>query len=143
MIRRVEFGKDSASSEIGAARSLRSAPTARFAEVLENVSHDGSAALDRAPRPVRFSAHALQRLADRQIAPTSGEHAQIGRALDKAESKGARESLLLTDRFALVVNVRNRTVITALARQELGDAVFTNIDSAVVVGAQSPPPSLS
>jgi len=46
--------------------------------------------------------------------------------------------LLLMDRLALVVSVPNRTVITVVPREELQDAVFTNIDSAVLV--QDPAP---
>jgi flagellar operon protein len=34
---------------------------------------------------------------------------------------------------ALVVSVKNRTVVTALDRQSMQGNVFTNIDSAVVV----------
>jgi flagellar operon protein len=53
--------------------------------------------------------------------------------VDKAEAKGAKESLVLVDDVALVVSVKNRTVITAVDRQHLKENVFTNIDSAVVV----------
>ena len=39
---------------------------------------------------------------------------------------------MLVDRVAMVVAVRNRTVVTALPHDEAGPAVFTNIDSAVI-----------
>lgn len=88
---------------------------------------------------VRFSAHALRRLDSRKIEITPAERSIIEQGVQKAAEKGARESLLLTDRFALVVSVRNRTVITVAHNDELGDGVFTNIDSAVICGRGDSP----
>jgi flagellar operon protein len=53
--------------------------------------------------------------------------------IEKAAQKGAKESLVMIDDIALVVSVRNRTVITAVDQQHLKENVFTNIDSAVIV----------
>ncbi|MBX7257138.1 MAG: hypothetical protein K1Y02_12315 [Candidatus Hydrogenedentes bacterium] len=86
---------------------------------------------------VKFSAHATQRLRDRNIALTSADENRLSQAVDQAQAKGARESLILMDRLALVVNVPNRTVITALPQGETQNAVFTNIDSAVVVAGET------
>jgi flagellar operon protein len=83
---------------------------------------------------VKFSAHAMRRLDSRNIQITSAERTIIEQGVQKAADKGAKESLLLTDRFALVVSVRNRTVITVAHNDELNDGVFTNIDSAVICG---------
>ena len=60
----------------------------------------------------------------------------------RAAEKGARESLLVTDRFALVVSVKNRTVITVTHSDELDGGVFTNIDSAVVCRGATAAPGL-
>jgi flagellar operon protein len=90
----------------------------------------------RTAREVKFSAHALQRLRERNIALTPTDKARIERGLDLAASKGARETLLLPDRLALVASVPSRTVITAVPRYDGEDAVFTNIDSVVVVGSR-------
>ncbi len=81
---------------------------------------------------IKFSAHALKRLESRQIALGSQEMALLKEAVNKAEAKGAKESLILMDRLALVVSVKNRTVITAVDESSLKDNVFTNIDSAVI-----------
>ena len=86
---------------------------------------------------VKFSAHASQRLADRRIALTQSDEASLSRAVDKAAAKGARETLLLMDKLAFVVSVPNRIVITAMPQHELGDTVFTNIDSAIVVAPEA------
>lgn len=82
---------------------------------------------------VRFSAHAQKRLADRHIALSETDRAQIARSADLAASKGAREALVLMDRLALVVGVPSRTVITVMEPQDGAPAVFTHIDSVVMM----------
>jgi flagellar operon protein len=82
---------------------------------------------------LKFSVHALKRLESRQIALDNREMALLKDAVNRAEAKGAKESLILMDRLALVVSVKNRTVITALDDHSLKDNIFTNIDSAVIV----------
>jgi flagellar operon protein len=82
---------------------------------------------------VKFSQHAIQRLSSRNIQLDHGDLAKISGAVDKAAQKGARDSLILMDNLALVVSVKNRTVITAMDGANIRDNVFTNIDSAVIV----------
>jgi flagellar operon protein len=82
---------------------------------------------------VKFSQHAIQRLSSRNIQLDGGALARISGAVDKAAQKGARDSLILMDNLALVVSVKNRTVITAMDGANIRDNVFTNIDSAVIV----------
>ncbi len=80
---------------------------------------------------VKFSKHAQMRLDSRNIKISDAQKQKISRALDKAEEKGVKDSLVMVDDIALVVNVRNRTVITAVNSNELKENVFTNIDGAV------------
>jgi len=63
---------------------------------------------------------------------------RIARSTDDAMAKGAKESLVLMDRLALIVGVPNRTVITVMEPAEQGNTVFTNIDSVVVVAKDDP-----
>lgn len=81
---------------------------------------------------LRWSAHAVQRLAQRQITVTPEVQARLEGAVDKLAGKGGRESLVMVDQMAFVVSVPNRTVITAVDRAGMKDQVFTNIDSAVL-----------
>jgi len=81
---------------------------------------------------VRFSKHALARLAQRNIALDPTDLHRLGSAVARARAKGARESLVLLDDLALVVSVRNQTVITATDGARRRENVFTNIDSAVI-----------
>lgn len=84
-------------------------------------------------KQVKFSKHAEMRLKDRDIDLSESQIAKITIAVNKAEQKGVKDSLILMDTFAFVVNIRNRTVITAASKDELKENVFTNIDGAVVV----------
>ncbi|MBI5095113.1 MAG: hypothetical protein HZB26_22090 [Candidatus Hydrogenedentes bacterium] len=116
--------------EISASRSATTG--AAFGQVFANELRERG--------QVRFSAHAAQRLQDRNLQLTASDQARIAGAVDTAASKGSRETLLLTDRMALVVSVPNRTVITVVPTNDLKNTVFTNIDSAIVVpgDAQAP-----
>lgn len=110
--------------------------TSSTAKAAQRQARDGEAfqaALQEAQRSVRFSAHAQARLQSRHIALDAEAMHRVESAVDKAAEKGARESLLLMDDVALIVSVRNRTVITAIDRDNLKENVFTNIDSAVVL----------
>lgn len=80
---------------------------------------------------VKFSAHAAERLRGRNLSPD--EMSRINRGLERAAGKGSKDSLLLLPDLALVVNVPNRTVVTAVGGDRLKEGVFTNIDSAVII----------
>ena len=82
---------------------------------------------------LKFSAHAKERLALRNIQLSADDIARITDAVNKAAAKGARQSLLVMDNQAFIVSVTNRTVITALDGGSMKENVFTNIDSAVIV----------
>ncbi len=82
--------------------------------------------------PVHFSKHAQQRLEKRAISLGPEQGQRLAKAVDAAAARGARQSLVVLDGVALVVNVQNRTVVTALGATSGSNRVFTNIDSAVV-----------
>lgn len=82
---------------------------------------------------VRFSHHAENRLQQRGIRMDAERLEQLESAVNKAKAKGAKESLILFRDVALIVNVANRTVVTAMDGQQMKDNVFTQIDSAVVI----------
>ncbi|MDE6914138.1 MAG: flagellar protein, partial [Lachnospiraceae bacterium] len=51
----------------------------------------------------------------------------------KAGEKGIRESLVLVDELAFIVNTKNNMVITAMDQTETDENIFTNIDGAVII----------
>lgn len=80
---------------------------------------------------LRFSKHAAGRLADRNIELTSGQMERLSNGARKAGEKGIQESLVVLDGLAFIVNIPNKTVVTAMEQAETQDNVFTNIDGAV------------
>ena len=79
---------------------------------------------------LKFSKHANERLAKRNIDLSKEQVARLEYGTNKAREKGIKESLVMVDNLAFIVNVKNNTVITAVNDTE--DAVFTNIDGAVI-----------
>lgn len=84
-------------------------------------------------RPLTFSAHAQQRLSARSITLTPKDVSDLEAAVAKARAKGAQDSLILSDKAAFVVSVRNNIVVTAVDRDHLKENVFTKIDSAIII----------
>jgi len=80
---------------------------------------------------VKLSKHAQQRLESRDINLSENEMNRINTAVQQAEAKGAKDSLVMMDDTAFVVNIPNRTVITAMSLASSNENVFTNIDSVV------------
>ncbi|MCL2398208.1 MAG: flagellar biosynthesis protein [Defluviitaleaceae bacterium] len=94
-----------------------------FRKVLDDALHKQES--------VHFSKHANMRLIDRQITLTGEQMNRVEAGLSRANAKGIRDSLVLVDDIALVVNVKSKTVITALGQGQ--ENVFSNIDGAVIV----------
>jgi flagellar operon protein len=82
--------------------------------------------------PLQFSRHALARVQRRGIELDASTLGRLSQGVQRAASKGSRDSLVLVDGTAFVVSVSNRTVITAVGSEHMKDNVFTNIDSAVI-----------
>jgi len=101
------------------------APKTQFSDILKK-RLDGLS-------DIKFSAHAAKRLVSRNINFSNEDLENLKNAVELAEKKGARESLVLLDNLALVVSIKNRTVITAVDGEHRKENVFTNIDSAVIV----------
>ena len=55
---------------------------------------------------------------------------RLSEGTDRARQKGIKESLIVVDELAFIVNVKNNTVVTAVGDSE--DKIFTNIDGAVI-----------
>jgi flagellar operon protein len=115
--------KTTPQAKLGAASA--STPQESFRQVLERQIQQS--------QPVQFSAHAKERMASRQMTLGTEEVGKITDAVDRAADKGSRNTLVIGDQYALIVNVPNRTVITAMNRAGMNENVVTNIDSTVFV----------
>ncbi len=81
---------------------------------------------------VKFSRHALSRMESRGIDFNQSQLERLQQAVAQVGAKGGRDSLVILDDTALVVSIKNDTVVTVVDREQLKNNVFTQIDSAVI-----------
>lgn len=81
---------------------------------------------------LKFSKHASQRLQTRSISLSGEQLSRLNEGAMRAGEKGIKDSLVLVDSYAFIVNVPNRTVVTAMDQGESKESAFTNIDGAVI-----------
>lgn len=82
---------------------------------------------------VTFSKHANERLASRNINLNDEQMNRLNKGVLQAKEKSIKESLVMMDNIAFIVNVKNNTVVTAMDQETNDSNVFTNIDGAVIV----------
>ena len=82
---------------------------------------------------LRFSKHASVRLQQRGIDLTDGQLERLMDGTRKAGQKGIKDSLVIVDELAFIVNVPNSTVVTAMDSKDAVENIFTNIDGAVIM----------
>lgn len=95
-----------------------------FSELLEKEQAAETGAL-------KFSKHANERLASRNIDLSDQQLERLETGAKKAQEKGIKESLVMVDDIAFIVNIKNNTVVTAV--NDSDDKIFTNIDGAVII----------
>lgn len=86
-----------------------------------------------AKEQLTISNHAKTRMEERNISIDSSKWKQISDKLQEANEKGVTNSLVFMNDAALLVSVKNNTVITALNRSEMESKLFTNINGAIVL----------
>ena len=82
---------------------------------------------------LKFSKHASQRLDDRNISIDTDLQNRLNQAVEMAHRKGLRDMVIIDNTNAFVVNVPNKTVITAMCGSEMKNNIFTNIDGVVMI----------
>ncbi|UYL08748.1 hypothetical protein B9G69_017030 [Bdellovibrio sp. SKB1291214] len=82
---------------------------------------------------VKFSNHAIERMGTRGISYSPDDISKLNDAVTRAAAKGSKDSLILMNDSALIVSVKNKTVVTVMDKTALKENVFTNIDSTVVI----------
>lgn len=92
-----------------------------FKEVLATKSKEG----------IQFSKHASMRLNSRNLKLSNNQIRRIEDGIKKAEQKGINDSLVLLDNIALLINIKSKTVVTAIINDI--EKVYSNIDGAVIV----------
>jgi len=84
-------------------------------------------------REIRFSKHADTRLKQRDITLTEEQLSRLSEGTYKAGQKGIKETLVLLDNMAFIVNTGNNIVVTAMDQSMNDENIFTNIDGAVII----------
>lgn len=97
-----------------------------FEEILKQQQIAGSSGL-------KFSKHASMRLQSRNIELSSEQKERLETGAEKAEAKGMKESLVIVDSYSFIVNVKSKTVVTAMDQKESTENIYTNIDGAVII----------
>ena len=82
---------------------------------------------------LKFSKHADSRLKQRDITLTQEQLSRLSEGTQKAGRKGIKESLVLMDNIAFIVNTQSNTVVTAMDKDMNEENIFTNIDGAVII----------
>ena len=82
---------------------------------------------------IRFTKHADARLMQRNIRLTNEQMTRLEEGTRKASDKGIKESLVLVDDLAFIVNTDKKMVITAIDQNSSEDNIYTNIDGAVII----------
>ncbi len=86
-----------------------------------------------APEGIKFSNHAVERMQSRGIAFNKDDMSKLSDAVGRAAAKGSKDTLVLMNDAALIVSVKNKTVVTVMDKAALKENVFTNIDSTIVM----------
>ena len=106
-------------------------------EGVEYILKDSMRACIRNPKEIiyllKFSKHASQRLMDRNINLSEEQLNRLEKGAMLSSQKGIKESLVLMDELAFIINTGNNTVVTAMQKDNEGENIYTNIDGAVLV----------
>ncbi len=87
--------------------------------------------LKKQDNKLNISAHAQQRMRERNIKLEESDMNVLKDAISDLEKRGARESLMLYKDMAFIASIRNRTIITTMNNNEMN--IVTNIDSTIIV----------
>lgn len=83
---------------------------------------------------IKISAHAQARMEKRGVHLTSTDTEKLTKLVDRMQEKGVRDALVyMNNSVAMVVSIKNRTVITAVDDASARENIFTNIDSAAIL----------
>ena len=82
---------------------------------------------------IALSLHAAKRLKERNMNVDSNEFLKLKEAMTKLKGKGGRDSLVITEKGAYIVDVGNNKIVTAMDKESMSENVFTKIDSTLIM----------
>ncbi len=92
-------------------------------KIEEKPIHDG----------IHLSTHAIKRLEERKIDFIGDEFLKVKNAMEKIREKGGSNSLIVSDKAAYIVDVKNNKLVTAVDKESMSENVFTKIDSTMFI----------
>ncbi|WP_078434345.1 TIGR02530 family flagellar biosynthesis protein [Metabacillus halosaccharovorans] len=94
-----------------------------FKEVLGDVQNQS----------LKISKHAQLRIQEREINISINEWNLIEEKIQEARHKGVTDSLIILQDAALIVSASNKTVVTAMNKEEAKSQIFTNINGTIIM----------
>jgi flagellar operon protein len=82
---------------------------------------------------INLSSHAVKRLEERKIDFNGEEYTKVKDAMTKLKAKGGQNSLIVSDKAAYIVDVKNNKLVTAVDKGSMSDNIFTKIDSTMFI----------
>ena len=82
---------------------------------------------------LHLSKHAQKRIEDRSLNFDQNEFIKLKDAIGKLKDKGGKDSLVVTNNNAYIVDVNNEKVVTAMKKEDMNENVFTKIDSTMFI----------
>ena len=124
----IEQLQDSYLNQSNKTQNISSGNQISFQDVLKMRSNEYSQGSE-----IKFSKHAASRLETRKIELSDNQVARLQDGMQRANEKGIKDSLVIMDKLAFIVNVPSATVVTAMDQLDNSENIFTNIDGAVIV----------
>lgn len=82
---------------------------------------------------ITISKHAKQRIENRGIEIDGSAMNQLNEAMDKLSKKGSKDSLILLNQVAYIVNPQKKVIITCVDKENMQENIFSGIDSAIIL----------
>jgi flagellar operon protein len=86
-----------------------------------------------APYGIKVSQHAQRRIAERKLDLDAQEFFKLRNAFETLKNKGGKDSLVITPKAAYIVDVDQRSIVTAMDKNDMAENVFTKIDSTLFI----------
>lgn len=97
------------------------------------VQADFQSILQKKLNEITISKHAKERIENRGIEIDSITMYQLNEAMDKLSEKGSKDSLILLNQVAYIVNPQQKVIITCVDKEHMQENIFSGIDSAIIL----------
>lgn len=117
-----------------ASKKEKAESTNEFEQLLDaKKSEEQQKAKPKEEQDVFISAHATKRLRERNLEVDGEEYLKLKEAISRLKNKGGKDSLVITNNAAYIVDVGNNTIVTAIDKSNMSENIFTKIDSTLVM----------